>query len=564
MPRIYRSTDPAVAIPQCSLFSLVFNGHFESQLPALIDAPTGFAISRGALRAYALQLAWSLKNALCLPRGCTVAIISPNSIVWPVVLLGSMAAGLKVTTINSDCTPSEIFHQLKDSAPYFIFAHSSTIERIEKTFRLMNVADLEGKERIITLGDLPQDPGVPGYRSIRDLLGLEQLACEERFDQSDCHETALICYSSGTTSKPKGVELTHHNISSCIVMVKPRWKHVCPNGTIIGVIPLFHLYGLFALVLGPLYYGAPVVIVPHFDPESFCAYIQRYRATFVPVVPPILVVFANHPAPEKYDLTSLKMLTSAAAPLSGELSMAVRARLLKLGADVTINQAWGLTETSPANTSQSGTEGRLKPSSVGTLLSQVEARIVLQGTESDAPEGASGEIWIRGPHVMKGYLNNPSATRESITEDGWFKTGDIGIIDKDGSISILDRIKELIKYKGFQVPPAELEGILLTHPLIVDAAVIGIWSDDDATEYPRAYVVPRNGLKSLTFPSETDRLAREIEIWIRQKVARHKYLRGGVVLVDSVPKSASGKLLRRQLRDMARQEMKESNMRARL
>jgi len=169
----------------------------------------------------------------------------------------------------------------------------------------------------------------------------------------------------------------------------------------------------------------------------------------------------------------------------------------------------------------------------------------------DVKPGEPGELWLRGPTVMKGYLNNSTATKESITTDGWYKTGDVCVRDTDGCYTIVDRIKELIKYKGFQVPPAEMEALLLQHPKVVDVAVIGVYSEKDATELPRAYVVPKEkpqpGADSAAFSAE-------IQDWVRGRVAKHKFLRGGVVIIDQIPKSPAGKILRRQLRDLAKAE----------
>jgi len=213
-------------------------------------------------------------------------------------------------------------------------------------------------------------------------------------------------------------------------------------------------------------------------------------------------------------------------------------------------------ETSPTVTLMTSADALRKLGSVGLLLPNLEARLVLD-TEGlvDAKEGGSGELWIKGPSVMKGYLNNPEATQDSITSDKWFKTGDIAIRDEDGFYWVVDRRKELIKYKGFQVPPAELESVLLTHPDIADVAVIGVESTRQATELPRAYIV-HAPIGSVKTTAEKLAFADHIQKWIQGKVARHMFLRGGVVVIDAIPKSAAGKILRRELRDLAIQELK--------
>ncbi|KAF8507891.1 AMP binding protein [Hysterangium stoloniferum] len=566
MSRIYRSSDPKIAIPERSIFAHVFSKSLDLTLPAYIDAPTGFTFSIGDVRSRSLQLAWGLRNILGQKKGSTIALFSPNSVAWPIVLLGGIAAGLRVTTINSSYTPTELLHQLEDSGAYYVFTHPTLIANARETLKLMKVSEPEIKKRIILVGPPASLAHAQDWQRYDELLGKGHFEKETNFDGSASNETALLCYSSGTTSKSKGVELSHYNIVSVISMVEPKFSFIYSDGAVVlSVLPFYHIYGLVKLVLCPLYCGTPQVIMSHFNPDDFCSYIERYKVTASLIVPPILVVLANHPAPEKHDLSSLKVLFSGAAPLSKDLTLAVHRRLEKQGCQVMLPQGWGLTETSPTCALQSPEEWLNKAGSIGRLLSNVEARLVLDDGITDAGEGVPGEIWIRGPNVMKGYLNNPSATTDAITPDGWFKTGDIAVVDKDGHFFIIDRKKELIKYKGFQgrlirpLPPADLEGVLLTHPNVIDAGVIGVWSEAEATEFPRAYVVPRGGAGSLKTSVEKDAFGREIQTWIQSKVARHKYLRGGVVVVDVVPKSAAGKILRKELRELARKDLHVTN-----
>ncbi|KAF8525315.1 hypothetical protein JB92DRAFT_3087310 [Gautieria morchelliformis] len=384
----------------------------------------------------------------------------------------------------------------------------------------MGVSDTEAKNRIIQAA--PAGSAIPGWRFMDEFLGKGQLTKQEPFDGVAAHETALLCYSSGTTSKSRGVEAT--SCLSCVL-----WSD-------------YHIYGLVNLVFNPIYRGAPQDIMSHFDPDAACANIERYKVTVALVVPPILVVLTHHPAPEKYDLSSLKLLFSA-APLGDSLALAIHARLRKLGADVMFPQGWGLTETSPT-------------CSIGKLLPNMQARLVLDDGEIDAATCEAGEIWVKGPNVMKssflsltlwGYLNIPQATMDVITPDGWFKTGDIAVVDNEGNFKVVDRKKELIKCKGFQVTPAELEEILLAHPKVVDAGVIGVFSEAEATEYLRAYIIPR-GLSS------REAFRHEIQAWIQAKVARHRYLCSSIPLI-----------LRRELRELAKKDLQVSgSVKARL
>jgi len=260
---------------------------------------------------------------------------------------------------------------------------------------------------------------------------------------------------------------------------------------------------------------------------------------------------------DKYNLSTLEYMLSGAAPLGADLTEAVRKRLLskcKPGAKCFIMQGYGLTETSPSVHTLDWDSSIAKVGSCGYLLPNIKARLVVdEDGEVDAEEGKPGELWVQGKTVMKGYLNNPEATKKSITPDGWFKTGDIAVRDNDGYWYIVDRKKELIKYKGFQVPPAELEAVLLTHPDIADAGVVGIDSVEQATELPRAYVVHANPEKVKT-TQEKAAFGQSVAKWIETRVARHKYLRGGVAVIDVVPKSAAGKILRKELRERAKQE----------
>lgn len=279
-----------------------------------------------------------------------------------------------------------------------------------------------------------------------------------------------------------------------------------------------------------------------FDIERFCANIERYGITFAYVVPPVVLLLGKHPVVEKYDLSSLRMMNSGAAPLTRELVDSVYQRI-----KVPIKQGYGLSETSPTTHTQAWERWHASVGSVGTMLPNQIAKY-MSPEEKDVAVGETGELWVKGPNVFKGYHNNPEGTRNALTPDGFFKTGDVGYQDKDGNFFITDRVKELIKYKGFQVPPAELEGLLLSHEAINDVAVIGIYDKEQATELPRAYIAVKSGIES------NERTAQEIQTWLQSKVANHKRLRGGIRFVDEIPKSASGKILRRVLKVKAAEE----------
>lgn len=585
---IYTSSYPSVHICRRSIFTHILGvsssspgtvGGFPTSSPAFIDALSGTTISRGTCRSYALQLAFSLHN---LPsplenRTKTVLVFSPNSITWPIVMFGAVAAGFRATLANSAYTPDELKYQYIDAGAHLIFVHPSLVGTVQTMLKSLGCSEQEIRSRVIVAGvqwitgakdaSVPDDQLVP----INQLLGRGELTEEVSFDGERSNETVYLCYSSGTTGQPKGVETTHYNLISVLEILKPVWSNSNPCLTpyipeqggvdvLFGCLPYYHIYGGVKLLHLPLFLGAPSVVMAGFDPDGFCAAIARYRVTVGFVVPPMLVVFARHPAIQKHDLTSLKILFSGAAPLGAELVSTVMKRMKGIGADVSIPQGYGLTETSPTVFLLPVTDASSRIGAAGVLLPNLEVKLVGEAkgeAHTDIP--GAGEVWVRGPTIMKGYLNNPTATAEAITPDGWFKTGDIGVRDKDGFFTIVDRRKELIKYKGFQVAPAELESVLLQHPEVADAAVIGIESKEEATELPRAYITPSRPLSS----QEASSFALGVQDWVSQRVAPHKRLRGGIVIIDQVPKSAAGKILRRELRERAKTDIAEGQLKSR-
>ncbi|QRV77962.1 AMP binding enzyme [Ceratobasidium sp. AG-Ba] len=550
--RIYRSQHPDYVIPRQSVYSKLFPNEswYDESLPAYIEATAGRTVH--------------------FPVGDDVVETSsfgsssPNSLTWPLALLGCVAAGLRCTLANSSYTPPELAHQLKDSGAGYVFVHPALVPTLFKAFEVLKVPVNEAKKRVILMNFGEKPPkGMEQFIQFDSLLKGGKLSGEERFDGDQSDETVYLCYSSGTTGLSKGVETTHHNINTVLTCCRAVFPGMYPGKDVmLGILPFYHIYGAVKLVHYPFTLGVPVVISPPFNPEEFCSFIQKYKISCSLIVPPVLVLLASHPAVDKYDLSTLRFFFSGAAPLGADLIARVQARLKKRGANVVVTQGYGLTETSPTCLLLNTTRAEDKVGSAGELLPNMEARLVGEDGH-DVKDGEPGEFWLRGPSVMKGYLNNPTATRNSITPDGWFKTGDIAVRDKDGFFTVVDRLKELIKYKGFQVPPADLENVLLTHPDVVDAGVIGIYSEEQATELPRAYVVHRAGFASLS-KSQREAFAREVQTWIQGKVAKHKFLRGGVAVVEVIPKSAAGKILRRQLRDLAKTEMAEAGVKAKL
>ncbi|EKM53456.1 uncharacterized protein PHACADRAFT_125215 [Phanerochaete carnosa HHB-10118-sp] len=530
---------------------------FPAEQPAFIDAATGRVISREDWHHLTHQMAWGLRSGFArlggvgsLERGDVAMIFSPNSLAWPIMLFGGFAAGLCMTLANSSYTPRELEHQWTDSGAKVVFVHPALLPVVLEMFKNLDF-DLTAARRRIIIADWPaRDPISNDYIRMQDLLYKGRFFMEEKFPGELANETALLCYSSGTTGKPKGVMTTHRNLTALLPMVDISYPNLHePNPVMLGSLPFYHIYGVFKLLHFPFIRGIPVVIMQKFDITDACKWIEKYKVTQMLVVPPMCLLFTHHPAVDKYNISSLRLMLSGAAPLGAPLVMAMCTRFKNAGADFALIQGYGLTETSPTTHLLPAEDFVRKVGSVGPLLPNLEARLVVEDVQ-EAAAGEPGELWLRGPSIMKGYLNNPEATANSITPDGWFKTGDIAIVDEEGYYTIVDRRKELIKYKGFQVPPAELESVLLEHPEIVDVAVIGVVDEAEATELPKAYVVHKTGLQF----HEEQAFGLAVQEWIKPRVARHKYLRGGVVTIEAIPKSAAGKILRRQLRERAKLE----------
>jgi acyl-CoA synthetase (AMP-forming)/AMP-acid ligase II len=326
--------------------------------------------------------------------------------------------------------------------------------------------------------------------------------------------------------------LTHRNLVANLLQSSAQ-QPVTADDTIMAVLPFFHIYGLSCVMNAVLRNGGTAITMPRFDLEGFLALIERHRATMIHIVPPIVLALAKSPLVERHDLSSLRLVNSGAAPLSAELAEAAAARV---GCPVV--QGYGMTESSPVTHVTPADPARHRPGSIGPPVPNTECRIVAVGTGAELGPGEDGEVCVRGPQVMRGYLDDPEATARTIDPDGWLRTGDVGRADEDGYVVLVDRVKELIKYKGYQVAPAELEALLVEHPAVTEAAVIGR-PDEEAGEVPMAFVA----LADEASPEE-------IMAFVAERVAPYKKLRD-LQVVEEIPKSASGKILRRVLADRA-------------
>jgi acyl-CoA synthetase (AMP-forming)/AMP-acid ligase II len=525
---------PDVEIPDLSVPAFVLAaGRERPEAPALIDGLTGDSITHGQLAAYVDRLAAALA-ARGLRKGDVVAVLSPNTMWYPVVFHGIAAAGCVMSPINSLYTPEEIAFQLRDSGAKVLVTVSPFLDRAREATEKSPVDEISVMD------------GAEGHASLVDLLGSDAPSVQVEFDPAE--DLVTLPYSSGTTGLPKGVMLTHRNLVADVSQARPLVDLHEGDERIIAVLPFFHIYGLTVLMNQGLQWGGTVVTLPRFDLEQFLRTIQDQKITRAFVAPPIVLALAKHPLVDQYDLSSLRSICSGAAPLDADLAQAAEDRLRKGAADgVSVVQGYGMTELSPV--SHTTPDASRMPAgvtevpkgSVGFALPNTECRLVDPETGQDAAPGERGELWVRGPQVMKGYLNNPQATADTLDAEGWLHTGDVAVVDEHGCYTVVDRVKELIKYKGYQVAPAELEAVLLSNPAIADAAVIGVKDQATGEELPKAFVVRVPGAEL----SEQD-----VMNYAGARLAPHKKIRA-VEFIEQVPKSSAGKILRKDLKARA-------------
>jgi acyl-CoA synthetase (AMP-forming)/AMP-acid ligase II len=508
-----RSPFPDVEIPDVPLtpFVLARAGELGDK-PALVDAPTGRTITYAQLAESVRAVAAGLAD-LGFGKGDVFAHYAPNLPEYTVAFHAVATVGGVNTTANPLLTAEELAAQLRDCGARLL---ATVPEQLEKATAAAKQA---GVEEIFVYG------GAAGAVPFASLLETPGEPPEVAIDPAE--DLVALPYSSGTTGLPKGVMLIHRNLVANICQYLAVAMR--EGDRVVAVLPFFHIYGLLLMMNAPPRCAGTVVTMPRFELAEFLRVIQDYRITRAFVVPPIVLALAKDPLVDQFDLSSLEFVNSGAAPLSAELEAACRTRL---GCRMT--QGYGLTETSPVTHAVADHLAGQMPGTIGPAIPNTECRIVDVASGEDLPQGEPGELLIRGPQVMKGYLNHPAATARAIDPDGWLHTGDVARVDDQGAVRIVDRIKELIKYKGYQVAPAELEGVLLTHPAIADAAVIGI-PDEQAGEIPKAFVVSSAPLTS-----------EEVTAFVAERVAPYKKIRA-VELVEEIPKSPSGKILRRVL-----------------
>ena len=517
---IYRSPYPDVDIPNVTLPEFLFEHSAKyTDKPALVDGPSGRTLTYGQLVEAVRRTAAGLA-ARGFVKGDVFAIYSPNMPEYAVAFLGVATAGGINTTVNPLYTVGELKQQLVGSRAKLLVTIPQFLDKAKTAAADTAVEEIfvfgeaEGATPFAVLSASTGDPPQVDIDPNNDLIALP--------------------YSSGTTGLPKGVMLTHRNLVANLCQTHSV-ERLSDKEILIGILPFYHIYGMVVIMSGAIRAGGTIVTMPRFDLEQFLDILQRYGVTMAYLVPPIVLALAKHPVVDNYDLSKLRDILSGAAPLPEPVAEACIERH-----GVMLRQGYGLTETSPV-THANGRDRKIKLTSCGIAIPNTEYRIVDLDTGADTDTDQPGEVWIRGPQVMKGYLNDPAATRDMIDDDAWLHTGDIGYADAEGYLFVVDRVKELIKYKGMQVAPAELEGVIQAHPAVADVAVIPV-PDLEAGELPKAFVVLKPNSKAT---------ADDIMAHVADRVAPHKKVRL-VEFIDAIPKVPSGKILRRELRDRER------------
>ncbi|KIV93841.1 hypothetical protein PV10_05026 [Exophiala mesophila] len=546
----YRSPYPPIDIPKCNILSYLFPSDKPlSEKPLWIDAANpSHSLSPAQMLLWIKRLAAGL-DRIGVGESQAILVFTPNHLYVPVAYLAAAGSKRFFTGVNPIYTVGEAALQMKTVSAAVVLVHPSLLDTGVAAAKQANIP----ADRVFLFSDTPTET-TKGIKDWRTLVASEDEARSWQWDplegEAALNTIATINFSSGTTGIPKGVCITHRNlIANASQSIHNKYVGTPYSGDRprperwLTFLPLYHAYSQLWTINIACKLGFPAYIMSKFVFEDFLKYIQKYRITEMQVVPPIIVMLAKRAETAKYDISSVKRIICGAAPLSGDLQNEVNRRF-----GLTIGQAWGMTETTCVGIMIPG-ETDDKTGSIGHLLPNTEAKLVDEEENEIKEPGTPGELWLRGPQMLKAYWNNPQATRDSITAEGWFKTGDVAVC-KDNNWWIVDRKKELIKVNGLQVAPAELEAVLLEHPDVADAAAVGMLIHDE--ERPRAYVV----LQPTINANGNKDFESDIQAFVAARLAKHKHLTGGVVLVDEIPKLASGKIIRKLLKEWAKRDAK--------
>ncbi|KAG9187030.1 hypothetical protein G6011_10138 [Alternaria panax] len=529
-------------IPTVDITTLALDCNLSANVPskpAIIDGYSGEVVyTYGSLRDKIRLFAGFLQTELQIAPGDVVAYLSYNTTYYPIIIHGLLAAGAVVSAFNPAYTAEELCHTLKLAKPKFVIVQAELLDALEAALNQMEgllmpkLHILDGKSQMHS------------SHSVSDILNrIECASYFQRIHRSPeeiASDVAFICFSSGTSGLVKGVRLTHRNVVANVLQQGRALEDMYQPDTVFTlVVPFFHILGLGGFCIQYICHGAPIVVFRSFDLPKMLESIRRDKVTHVNVVPPIAMAILRSPLTTNADFASVKCLMNAAAPLKPELADALARRM-----GCVLTQWYGCTEASPSIISQRQSEAHIR-GTIGRLLPNIQMRVVdaqgagelRQNTSMSKPltehldveRGTPGELWIRGPNVMQGYVTQHETT-EAINKDGFFPTGDVGYVDDQGFVFLVDRLKELIKVKGNQVAPAELESLLLTHPDVIDAAVCGVHVDDEATEYPVGYIATGRPLAS------HGTLIQDLHDYVGKRVAHYKRLVGGIYILDAIPR----------------------------
>nr|AFG26324.1 4-coumarate-CoA ligase [Cinnamomum osmophloeum] len=528
---IFRSKLPDIPISN----HLPLHTYCFEKITEFSDAPCLISGSSGRIYTFAETHLICQKSAaglskLGIKKGDVIMILLQNSPEFAFSFMGASMIGAITTTANPFCTSAEIFKQFSVSGAKLVITQSQYVDKLRDTGE--KFPKIGEDFTVITVDDPPESCLHFSVISGADEREIPSVSI-------DPDDPVSMPFSSGTTGLPKGVFLTHKSLISSVAQQVDGENpnlYLKTDDIVLCVLPLFHIYSLNSVLLCSLRAGAGVLLMHKFEIRSLLELIQRHRVSVAPVVPPLVLALAKNPMVASFDLSSIRIVLSGAAPLGKELEEALHSRLPQ----AIFGQGYGMTEAGPVLSMCLGFARQAFPTksgSCGTVVRNAELKVIDPETGFSLQYNQPGEICIRGPQIMKGYLNDAEATASTIDVDGWLHTGDVGYVDDDDEVFIVDRVKELIKFKGFQVPPAELEALLISHPSIADAAVVP-QKDEAAGEVPVAFVVRSSGFE-LTEEAVKEFIAKQVVFYKRL----HK-----VYFVHAIPKSASGKILGKDLR----------------
>ncbi|EIW81328.1 amp dependent CoA ligase [Coniophora puteana RWD-64-598 SS2] len=529
--------------------------HRPLSVPWMIDDSAGRKVGFEEVRARTFGLANALSMRFGIKEDDLILIYSPNHVDYASAIWAAHRLGAVVSAANPGYSANELLYQLEVAKASVIITHQASVNVALEAARRSGLP----AERVVLFGNAPLLQLVTVDALVDEGLAHPPGFVERRLRRGEAKQKlAFLNFSSGTTGKPKAVMLNHYSVIGSVLQLafynrgngkdipQKEWRFR-PGDLLAAATPFYHIYGL-CMLHAMAFIGVTLVVIPKFSFKDFLDSVVKYRITHLPLVPPQVVLLCKQPIVKNYDLSHVRMMSCGAAPLSGELMM----QLARDFPATHIGQGYGMTEAVGTIAMFSVHHKLGVIGSSGQLFAGFAARVVRPDGSLAGPN-EPGELWLKSPFLAMGYLNNSEATKETFV-DGWLRTGDEVSLDENNEIFILDRIKELIKVRGFQVAPAELEGTLLMHPDVADVCVVGI-PDEYSGEVPLAFVVlrPDPMKRAASGQTESDRIKESIIKHASEDKVAYKRLAGGVEFIDVIPKNPSGKILRRVLRDKVKQ-----------